>query len=820
MLKLPQSPRRFLLLVLGALLLAGCSSPEERAAEARTEAEAALARGARGAAIAALERLRDNQPDTPETLLDLAALLIRAGEGPQVVWILEEGLERFPERDDLRLALANAALTVNDAATARRTLELVPTDSEFHARALLMLVQADLMLGDLESALDLLRAGEKRYPDKPAFQLGRIKTLLRENRLDEARKTVAEVRVGADDELLPHLRRIEASLLKADLRDARKRVLGTRSEPDAEKREQILADAATQQEAILAASQALVEEDRDDAVLWQALAEVYLQLGRGEEGIEQLAQAVEEDKERQALLPVMAVLERARGEMDKAEQLLVDFAAGSPSPSAALMLARFYMSSDRPLEAAQALGSAVEEFPGIAMLRMHLTETWLAAGDLDQARAEFGRFRDAAPRDPHVRFLQARLEIEEGDYRAAVDRLLGVVPDLDTATSQFWLGRALELSGDLEGAQRRYAVAMVRDPNLLATYQAIIELASRRGDWREVGSVAGLLVGRTPGDASAWLLIVSARLNLGEHAAAEAVARRAHERFPDDPAFLPLLSRALALRGQYEESEQMLADALETESTPELEAALAMSLGIAGRVPEALVIARKALDANPDIAELQNTLAALAFQQGDAAAGDRAVDRALELAPDDPSPLRMRTEFRLANGLIEGAIADCERLLEIRPDDSRMLYYLAVGREKAGEPEAAITAYRRAAELDELAFEPRNNLAELLRTRGDLDGALEMAQEAYAVSNGNPYVADTLGWMYVERGLPVRGVSLLEAAHEGAPDHPIVQLHLALAYRGAERTDDARRLLLDLQPRTASNRALAAQVDEALRSIE
>ena len=156
----------------------------------------------------------------------------------------------------------------------------------------------------------------------------------------------------------------------------------------------------------------------------------------------------------------------------------------------------------------------------------------------------------------------------------------------------------------------------------------------------------------------------------------------------------------------------------------------------------------------------------------------------------------------------------------MRPDDARMLFYLAVAKEKGGQPEAAIASYRRAAELDPLAFEPRNNLAELLRSRGDLDGALTMAQEAYAVSQGNPYVADTLGWMYVEKGLAVRGVSLLEAAHEGAPDHPIVQLHLALEYRGAERPEDARRLLLDLQSRALGNRVLAAQVDEALRSIE
>jgi hypothetical protein len=46
-----------------------------------------------------------------------------------------------------------------------------------------------------------------------------------------------------------------------------------------------------------------------------------------------------------------------------------------------------------------------------------------------------------------------------------------------------------------------------------------------------------------------------------------------------------------------------------------------------------------------------------------------------------------------------------------------------------------------------------------------------------------------------------------------------VQLHLAMAYREAGRSEDARRLLFDLRPRTGEQPQLRAQVDEAIATL-
>jgi Flp pilus assembly protein TadD len=145
---------------------------------------------------------------------------------------------------------------------------------------------------------------------------------------------------------------------------------------------------------------------------------------------------------------------------------------------------------------------------------------------------------------------------------------------------------------------------------------------------------------------------------------------------------------------------------------------------------------------------------------------------------------------------------------------------LGVALQQLGESQRAVEAYRRAAALDERDMRPRNNLAELLAQGGDLDGALAMAQEAYRLDKTNPYVMDTLGALYLRKGLADRAVSLLEEAHAGLPELEEVTLHLALAYRDAGRTEDARTLLTALQRGDAEDQALQARVEEALHSLQ
>jgi Flp pilus assembly protein TadD len=73
-----------------------------------------------------------------------------------------------------------------------------------------------------------------------------------------------------------------------------------------------------------------------------------------------------------------------------------------------------------------------------------------------------------------------------------------------------------------------------------------------------------------------------------------------------------------------------------------------------------------------------------------------------------------------------------------------------------------------------------------------LDVALNRAQVAKAASPDDSDLNDTLGWVYVKRGLPALAVNPLEQAIEKTPSNPLYHYHLGVAHANAGNPDRAR----------------------------
>ena len=596
-------------------ILIGCSGGDERAENARLVVQKALARGDRATALDALKDLREAQPDTPKALLQLTGLMVRAGEAPQSVWLLEEGVRRFPERDDLRLALAQAALLVNDASRAQAVLASVPESSEYHEHALLTRGQAELQLGDLEAALATFEEAERRHPERARARVVRIATLLKERRSEEARALLQETkRSGQLSEGWEAIRRLEIALYGIDASEGRT-------------------------EAAIAGLRELIEADPGEAHAWRTLVPTLWRVGRAREAEELLAAALESNPGLLDLYPMLALVQAALGRADEAEERLRVFADRSQSPSAYVALAQFYTAREDPEGVLAAYREALDVFPEEATLRRFYAEALVSAGQLEAARRELARFREAAPTDPQAEYLSARIELAEGDPAAAARRLEKWIPQIDGGATQFWLGRALEEMGDAQGAARRYGLAISRAPADPAPYFARIALAERRGDWRAVIADAHQLVQRSPARFDGWRALVTALVNLRDGEQAEPFAARAAQIFPDRPEIQILLAVALRTQGRHADALARLDEAADRFGpTPEIEAERALTQGMSGHLEQAVATTQAAIAASPDSAVLFQALAALLFGAGQAEAGTRATERALELAPDDPRP--------------------------------------------------------------------------------------------------------------------------------------------------------------------------------------
>lgn len=783
------------LAVLCALALCtGCSSQEESVRRAQAEVGKAMAEGDLEAARAALARLRKNEPATPEAVQQVANLMIRAGEAPQALWLLQDGLQRFPERHDLRLLFARVALMLGEASRALAELEPIERDSLFHPDALVLRARATLELGQLDAALTILAEADDLYPELPAARLVHYQVLFQERRFEEALKLVEEAKAhAASDAELRALRIMEA------------RARGIQGE---------------REEAVAILLQ-LAEEDMDSFGAWPMLVQALTALDRREEAVALVESAIEEDLERGQLYPLLADIYVEDGERAKAEEVLRRFVEISQSPSAYMSLARFHRSAGDLEQVLSLVEEALGQFPRQPMLLAARVEVLLDLERLDDARATLQEMQseERVGERPEIQYLQARVKLAGGDAQGAADLLRELAGDLDRAETHFYLGLSLEELGDLEGAERAYALAQERSSGLAEPVLALLRVAAKQEDAVGQRDAARRLLRFPEHRAAAFGVLVESLLTLQSFAPAERAARRFREEAPEALDAHILLARALWQQGHADDAEQVLADAEEQLGpSPGITAERAAALAAADRTGDGVAALEEALAERPDDPELIHMLAGLYFEQRDFGRGSALVDRALEQNPDDLGPLRLRVIYAAVNGPLEIARADAERYLEKHPRDHEIHFRLGSVYARLGLTDEAVKAYRRSAELAEGAFAPRNNLALLYQESGDLDQALELAHEAYELQETDPDVLDTLGWIYFEKGLLERSISLLEEAHEGAPGR-IGTLHLALAYREAGRTDEAQELLATLVDRADLAANLRSQAEAALRQL-
>jgi tetratricopeptide (TPR) repeat protein len=786
---------RTLLLLLLAVLLA-CGSREEREQAARARFEEAVANQDASAALEALDDLRAELPDTPETTIETARLLGRLGEVNRALWLLEEAARRHPGRNDLRLGIAETALLVGDPARAREALGGIGEGEPEHAYTLLLRSRAEVGLGDLEAGLATLERAEALYPDHLQLRLERIEVLAREKRVDAALDLLRESRSRED---LPEPQRARLDRIEADL-------LAARGEPDA----------------ALRLLEALTAADPGDLEAWDRRTSILMQAGRAEEACGALAGALEARPDEEALYGLLALAERARGNEKGAEAALRERAERSPEPGAVQDLARYLHHAGRTAEGAALLGEAVERFAGETDAEFEYLQVamLLSAGQLEAARERFEAFERSHPKNPRVEYLRARFELAEGDTAAAARRLTQVVSRFDRPDVHHWLGVALELLGDLEGAEFRYALAVTREPEQLSSYPALLRALERLGAWDRVVYFSNTMLRFAPNSRLAFESLMRALMARGTPDEAEAAIRMYAERFPDLAAPVVALSLALRSQGRPEEALAVLEEASPRfESEPEVLAERAIVLGLLGRVEEGLALLERGFAAGEEHASLHRARAFLLLSSGRGTQGLAEAGRALELDRTDPAPLRMSGDYLSSRGEFAAAAQAYERFLELRPRDAEVLFRLGVARAEVGDAQGAIEAYREAMQMDEAAAAPRNNLALMLEQEGRLDEALTVAQAAYARADFDPQVMDTLGWLYLRTGLVDRAVALLERALSLAPEAADTRYHLAIAYRESGRTGEARELLNELHESLEAGHELHARVGEALASL-
>ena len=530
---------------------------------------------------------------------------------------------------------------------------------------------------------------------------------------------------------------------------------------------------------------------------------------------------------------------QARGRFNEAEQQFdkgVEISPHSPEPRAALV--GLYLAEGKRPKAEEIASRAKHDFPNDPGGYRMLGDLYYKIGDLDKALAEYatlhqehpadlqlkkdyiqlllqkgqlgeaGRLDDeilkATPNDNDALVYRSQMQISNGHASDAVATLETVIKnDPGNSEAHYVLGVGYEKLGDLERAQSEWREALRLRADLPDAVRALAGLAMGRGDMDALDQEASEIVRLQPASPEGYALRALSNINRKRFPAAEVDVQKAIQVAPGNSFGYVQMGNLKFAEKQYDNAGKAYQAALDRNpNSKDALRGLMNSYAAQKRVDQAIAAVNAQISKSPNNSGFYDLLGtALFYEKKDLAGATAALQKSVELDKNNSDAQFKLVQVQAAKGATDEAIATCRQALTNNPNEPGFYILLGDLYQAKRDWNGATEAYQKA-----LAIKPGNPLASndlasvMLQSGGNLDVALSLAQTARRGLPQSPAVADTLGWIYYQKGAYHSAVdSLREAlklAQDGhAGDNPRFHYHLGMAYAKSGQAALARQQL-------------------------
>jgi len=362
---------------------------------------------------------------------------------------------------------------------------------------------------------------------------------------------------------------------------------------------------------------------------------------------------------------------------------------------------------------------------------------------------------------PEVALGRGYVLLREGDHAGAVGQFDAAIAGFPAPHANALANRALAYlaMGDLERARADIAAAEAADPDDVILHHARGRLAEIEGDDLEAVLAFTAAIRGWPENTHALSRRAAAYERMGQSARALADMERVVVLAPEDPAARVAVARQLLVAGRAAEAHEQSGLAAQAMGYPD--AGVRMFITVAQTAAydlrasdpaRAETVLTRALEVESDFPALLIDRAGVRETRGDTAgaAADRAeFTRLTRIRLDDPA--QACGSRALLWHSRDAALALCDKTLAGAADAAGLHLrrgYLLYLLDRRGE---ALSAYRRAAELDPSSHRARYGLGRLLTANGQAaDGDALMA----AALAADPAAGDDFDEARLETGLP------------------------------------------------------------------
>jgi tetratricopeptide (TPR) repeat protein len=769
------------------ILTLGCSSPEERVAAHISRAQELVAIGDKEEAILEYRSALKIDPDQAVANEEIGDLLLHQGDLSGTFY-LSEALRLEPERIDIAMELTRALLITGQIDEADSVIAVAKAAHPDSGEVLGAEAELRLYRNDPEAALVSARKAVELAPENGQLwqQLGRVHQ--GRMRMDELLKKPVDREIR---------REAIAAFEKADelsggsvaARVERARMLGQR------KQNREVAEAA-----YIEAVELAKEQDNTDAHLMAASAARNF--------------AARSNRTKFRTWAIREMLEADPSQLTLWSELadIVDDGSGygvivykellfrrPDDPYAHIMFASFLAQKNLGGDAIRHLSDTIKGGMESPVLFEQLIRMQIAQSQLPAARVTFIDLSDEFPNDPTTGRAKARIALAEGRNDEAIDILREQVDEPESFEYQRLMALAQYRKGELESASDSVDRALELRNQFSAEgvrLRALIHHDSK--EWTEtLRALKALTLHGQVLSSAEELMRVRALYGIGRDEPALSVLENILES-EDPPATAAVVFAQRAGVERTDEARKYLIVALKRKpADPKVLAAIAEIDLRTGQTPKAIFLVNGAIESGRAKPETLLLRARLLHASGKHETAESDALRAFEADPSLPGAVDLLYSIYEVQGRLDEARTSFEEAeaAGVLHSGARLLLCRIYLRQ--GEVNRAQAMLEKVVREDPDAVSAKADLAYLLAENdNELDRALKLAEEAQKSMRSDPTTADTMGYVFLRKGLHEAALQQFLYAIElnggqASAVAPKLHYHMGLTLDALSRSDEA-----------------------------
>ncbi len=764
-----------LLVVLLTIISTACGGPEERKAKYFSLAQEYLEASNYPKARVALRNVLKIDPKDAEAYYLFARVEEKEKNWRNAVQLYQETIRLAPDHTGALVTLAKYYLEAHMTEQVSEAADKVLTRDSRHpqARALKLAAQA-VTEADIPSVVLATEALAAQFPAEPDVAILLATLYGQQHRYREAESTLR--------------RALEAHPRDMDLLNNWSLILTQAKD-------------MTNVEAVI---RRMIEAEPKSMDHRLRLARFYIEQGSYPNAEAVLRDAVALAPEDEARWIVLAEYFVHRKDSASAERVLLDAAAQIPySNKIQLALATFYRKSGQDEKARGRYTALVEEHhdkPVGLEAKVKLAEMEFLAGRPAEAERQVQEVLKANPRSSDGLILSGRMALARRNGKDAVQAFRIVLHDQpELATVHYLLGQAHQLTGETNLAKESFERAVALYPNQVDAKRSLAVLETRSGRYGQARTRLDELLKQRPDDLDALDMLMTVDLVTKNWSGAEHTLQRLQTAVREHPLTYMAEGRLHQAQGRAERA--VIAYERATVLAPNDPDPLLtlVKLEVAqGHLKQAKARLETLIDKHPDHLFAHGLLGEVYTIAGDVSRADAHFEQATKLNPKWLTPWLDWGSLWLGQKRFDQAAQVVHNGLVVNAESEELYMLQASVRSTQQELDGAINAYESVLRLNPKNVLAANNLAVLLV---DHRGDPQSLQKAFALSRDfeketpHPLFLDTLGWVRFKMGQQEDAIRLLKDAAAKAPEIPVLNYHLGIAFFQSGKRAEARTYL-------------------------